>query len=388
MRVLFVSDAPTVSGAELVMLSHVEALVTSGASAHVLLRRSNLRLAKALAAQNVPYTAGGTFSTDVIRTTLNPMALAEFARSFLGTRRLLRHISREFRPDVIHCVSYPAILYAALGTAGRQAAMIWHEHNIKRLHAANRAIVRAVGARCRWVLGPSDAVTNNLANAGVPRVKLRTIYNGVNLGLFAPSADASARARRSLQLAPQQRAVGLPGQLLPYKGHHLLIDAARSILERYADARFYIIGALENPPYQAALEQHLRESGVAHAFVFTGWRQDIHDVLQAMDVVVVPTTTPEPAALTLIEAMALQRPLVATRTGGTPELVQDGETGLLVDPGDVSQLGAAIVRLLDDPDLARRLGESGRRRVEQQFTMTGHQAAILQLYEAIAGTTR
>jgi len=238
------------------------------------------------------------------------------------------------------------------------------------------------------VLGPSDAVTRNLAAAGIERAKLRTVYNGVDLALFVPSPEAAARARQSLKLTPQQTSIGLPGQLLPYKGHQLLIDAARTILERYPDARFYLIGALENPPYQADLERRLRQSGLDGSFVFTGWRPDIYDVLQAMQVVVVPTVTPEPAALTLIEAMALERPLVATRTGGTPELVIDGETGLLIDPGTPAPLGAAILRLLDDPALARRLGASGRRRIEQHFTMAGHQAAILRLYEATADETR
>lgn len=388
MRVLFVSDAPTVSGAELVMLSHVDALRASGSGAHVVLRHANRRLAEALAAQHVPFTACNSFSGQDIRTTLDPAVLAGFAKSFFKTRRLLQTVVREFQPDVVHCVSYPAILYAVLARDGRRTPLVWHEHNIKQLHPANRAIIRYVSGQCHWVLGPSDAVTKNLANAGVTRAKLRTIYNGVDLRLFVPSAAAAARARQSLQLTPQDTAIGLPGQLLPYKGHRLLIDAARTILGRYPNVRFFFIGALENPPYQAELDRHLRESGIANSFAFTGWRRDIYDVLQAMQLVVVPTITPEPAALTLIEAMALERPLVASRTGGTPELVVDGETGLLVNPGDASQLGAAILRLLDDPDLARSLGAAGRRRVEQQFTMAGHQAAILGLYDAMAVATR
>jgi glycosyltransferase involved in cell wall biosynthesis len=388
MRVLFVSDAPTVSGAELVMLSHIDALLAVGSRAHVVLRHSNHRLAEALAARQVAFTACDAFSREDIRTTFDPAVLAGFARSFIRTRRVLRTVLGDFRADVIHCVSYPAILYAVLGRSGWRTPLVWHEHNIKRLHPANRAIIRYIGGRCHWVLGPSDAVTNNLAAAGVTRAKLRTIYNGVNLALFVPSPEAAARARQSLNLTPQQLSIGLPGQMLPYKGHQLLIDAAGTILGRYPDVRFYFIGALENPPYQAELERRLRASGLDRRFVFTGWRQDIHEVLQAMQVVVVPTVTPEPAALTLIEAMALERPLVATRTGGTAELVIDGETGLLVDPGDVSQLSAAILRLLDDPALGRRLGEAGRRWIEQRFTMAGHQAAILELYDAMADDRR
>src|SRR5262245_53418129 len=96
------------------MLSHVAALAAVGSAAHVVLRRANRRLAEALDAKTVSYTACDTFSRQAIRTTLNPLALGHFAGSFLATRRLLQAVAREFRPDVIHCVSYPAILYAAL----------------------------------------------------------------------------------------------------------------------------------------------------------------------------------------------------------------------------------------------------------------------------------
>jgi glycosyltransferase involved in cell wall biosynthesis len=103
-------------------------------------------------------------------------------------------------------------------------------------------------------------------------------------------------------------------------------------------------------------------------------------VLQAMDVVVVPTLTPEPAALSLMESMALERPLVASRTGGTPEIVKDGETGILFEPGNVTQLAAAIERLLHDPNLRERLGSAARARVSREFGKARHLARMEQLY--------
>jgi glycosyltransferase involved in cell wall biosynthesis len=114
--------------------------------------------------------------------------------------------------------------------------------------------------------------------------------------------------------------------------------------------------------------------------VFTGWRPDIHAVVQAMDVVVVPTLTPEPAALSLMESMALKRPLVASRTGGTPEIVVDGETGLMFEPGNVAQLAGAIQRILEDAALSARMGEAGRARVEQKFGLHAHLQRVEQLY--------
>jgi glycosyltransferase involved in cell wall biosynthesis len=383
MRVLFVSDSPTVSGAELVMLSHARALVQRGDAAHVVVRRSNRRLVDVLAQEGVPATAADTFAREVIRTTINPLALIRFLRAFTGTSVLLRALIAKWRPDVLHCVSYPAVLYGVLAARGTGLPVLWHEHNIKRLHPVNRRILTAVGRRCHRVLGPSRAVTDNLAAAGVPASRLLTVYNGVDLTRFA-AAPADRAARAALGLGDGAAAVALPGQLLRYKGHRVLIDAAPALVRRFAGIRFYIVGALENPPYEAELRRAIGGAGLEDRFVFTGWRADMHTLLQAMDVIVVPSTHPEPAALTLLEAMALARPLVASWTGGTPELVLDGVTGLLVPPGDSGALAAALARLLEAPSLARQLGAAGRRRVEEHFTMAGHQRAILGVYDDAA----
>jgi glycosyltransferase involved in cell wall biosynthesis len=103
--------------------------------------------------------------------------------------------------------------------------------------------------------------------------------------------------------------------------------------------------------------------------------------MRAVDLSVVATTTQEPAALSLMETMAMGRPLVATRTGGTAEIVQDGETGLLFAPGDAATLAGHVSTLLLDPARRRRMGENGRARVEREFTVEQHVAAMFQLYE-------
>ena len=388
MRVLFLSDSTTVSGAELVMLAHLRALAGAGGTGHVVLRRANRRLAEVLASLGVPSTACDTYPVEELRTTLAPRLLAGFAVAFARTRALLRPLIGQLQPDLLHCVSYPAVLYGLLGAAGSGTPVVWHEHNIKRLHWVNQCILRFAGSRCHSVLGPSNAVTGHLAAAGVAPARLRTVYNGVDLSRFQPAEAAAARARAGLGLDALAKAVGLPGQLLPYKGHRVLIEAAAGLARAHPTVQFFFLGALENPAYRAELEQRCRALGLEDRFVFTGWRTDVHEILQAMDVVVVPTTRPEPAALTVIEAMALARPVVATRTGGTPELVVDGETGVLIEPDDAGALGSALDRLLTDAPLAQRLGAAGRRRVEAQFTMSAHQAAILGLYREIVAARR
>jgi glycosyltransferase involved in cell wall biosynthesis len=383
MTVLYVSDSTTVSGAEMVLLGYLEGLNARGYRAYGYINRRNPRLIEAFRERGVPCTATDAYTDRIIRTTVNPAALAGFGRAFYAVAGEMASVIREADVDVIHSISYPASLYAAFAAARLGTPQIWHEHNIKRLHRVNRVIYRKVAETCRWIIGPSDAVTGNLAKAGIDPAKLRTVYNGIDLRRFqAPQPDRVPIIRKELGLGDTEKAVGLFGQMLPHKGHRTLIEAAPHIRQRHPHTRFYFVGALENPPYERELQALIADRALGERFAFTGWRRDVQDVIRAMDVIVIATTTPEPAALMLMEAMAMERPVVATCTGGTPEIVEDGRTGLLFRPGDANDLAKSVCRLLADPQLARSMGASGRRRVQHAFALERHLETISELYQA------
>ena len=380
MTVLYLLDSTTVSGAEIVTLGYIDALRAEGHTAVAYISARNHRLADVLRAREVPFIATRHFSHELIRTTVKPGALREFTRSFTSVRRELRDFIRHHGVQIVHSISYPGSLYAALAIAGTGVSHVWHEHNIKRIHRFNRPIYRFVARSCTHVIGPSDAVTRNLALA-VPDAKLQTVYNGIDLQRFAPrSGGRIEEVRRALGIREGSRAVGLFGQMLPYKGHRTLIDAAPRILAACPDVQFLLVGALENPSYQDELQARIVERGLAGCVRFTGWQPNVHETMRAMDAIVVGTTTPEPASLALMEAMAVGTPLVATRTGGTPEIVSDEETGLLYEPGQADQLADRIIRILTDSTLSSALAVAGRARVEARFSLPRHVAAVLGLY--------
>ncbi|MFN7982726.1 MAG: glycosyltransferase family 4 protein [Vicinamibacterales bacterium] len=378
MNLLYVTDSPTVSGAEHVLLHYLEAWRPPHFRTHVFLRRSNTRLIEQLERRGIAFHASDSFSTAIIRTTARPADLAQFTRAFLGVRREMRELARTFPYQLVHSISYPTSLYVAMAL-GASVPHIWHEHNIKRIHAFNRPIYRWVADRCARVIGPSNAVVAALGQA-VASSKLSTVYNGIDLSRFTPEPLARVLARRDLDLDDQHLGVALAGQLLPYKGHRALIEAASRLRDSLPQARYFIVGALENPPYEAELRAAIRAKQLEDRFVFTGWRTDMHAILQAMDVLVVPTETPEPAALGLMEAMALGQPLIASRTGGTPELVSDGETGLLFEPQDVAQFSAALLRLGTDAQLRHALGRAARARALAAFGLDSHLEEVERLY--------
>lgn len=388
MTVLFVLDSTTVSGAEIVALNYIDQLRASGHEAVAYISEHNRRLAEHLRARGVAFVATRHFSRELIRTTLQPKALREFSRAFSAVRAELRDFMRKHDVDIVHSISYPASLYVALSVSGTGARHIWHEHNIKRIHRFNAPIYRFVARSCSYVLGPSDAVTINL-NRAIHDSKVRTVYNGIDLNRFtAVSNDRIDIVRRTLGIPPGSLAVGLFGQMLPYKGHRTLIDAAPQVLAACPDVYFFFVGALENPPYQDELKARIAGQRLESRVRFTGWQPQVHETMRAMDAVIVGTTTPEPAALALMEAMAVGRPLVATRTGGTPEIVVDEETGLLFEPGNAGQLADCIIRLLTTPALASALTTAGRRRVESLYSLPRHLSTVMGLYADVAGSAR
>jgi glycosyltransferase involved in cell wall biosynthesis len=386
MNLLYVSDSPTLSGAEVVLLGHLAAFRPPNYTTHVLLRASNRRLAAALDRQCISYTTTGDFSVTPVRTTASPSALRQFVRSFVRVSSQIAGIIRAREIDLVHTVMYPAVLHVALACRRASCSQVWHEHNIKHVHAVNRPIYRWAARTCDRVIGPSHAVTTALAQAGIPPQKITTVYNGIDLDRFRIDDARAAAVRRELGLAPEQPAIALSGQMLPYKGHITLIDALPTVIRHFPTLRVFFVGARENPPYEAELTARVAAHGLGTHVAWTGWREDVAHVLRAMSVVVVPTLTPEPAALSLMETMAMGRPVIGSRTGGTPEIIEDGISGLVFPPGRSDVLAERLLLVLGDRALADRLGYAGQQRVTSRFSLDRHVREIEDLYAACGRT--
>jgi glycosyltransferase involved in cell wall biosynthesis len=178
------------------------------------------------------------------------------------------------------------------------------------------------------------------------------------------------------------------GHLTPWKGHEVFLEIARAVADRIPRSRFVVVGGSiyethGHSGYPEALRQKTAALGLSDRVTFLGARDDVPDLLAALDVLVHPPTAPEPFGRVLAEAMAVGRPVVAARCGGIPEVVEDGVTGFLVPSADVGAFAAAVVRLLEDPALCRRLGHVGRRRAEARFGIEAHAAGVLEVYRAV-----
>lgn len=209
-----------------------------------------------------------------------------------------------------------------------------------------------------------------------------TIFSGIPLPGPKTRAGTGPSRRRALGLPAEGALVGSVGRLDPIKGHGLLIRAFAMLGDRHPGARLILIGEGEKREEYQALA---RELGVAEGVRFMGWRDDVGDLLEELDLFVFPSRN-EGMGRAAVEAMAAGLAVVAARTGGLPEVVREEETGLLVPPGDAAALSAAIDRLLARPEERRAMGEAGRR-LAQAYSAERMCEKIEALYQRLLAPT-
>src|SRR5262249_49773077 len=210
--------------------------------------------------------------------------------------------------------------------------------------------------------------------AGIPPGRIEVIPNGVPLDAKTPAAALSV-LRESLDIDQHHRVVGTVGSLYPVKGHKYLIDAMPSVLGRFPDTVFVIVG---QGGLRDELEAHAVRLGLASHLRFLGHREDIQNILSICDIFVLPSLS-EGMPLALLEAMAAGLPAVATGVGGVVEVLDDRQTGLVIPPRASDALADKVITLLSDPPLAKELGEAAQHLVAGRFSLDG----MVRAYESV-----
>jgi glycosyltransferase involved in cell wall biosynthesis len=294
---------------------------------------------------------------------------------------------QERRIEVIHAHQYTPFFYAAVARVlnGGQPRLILTEHGrhypdlvspIRR--AVNRLLLDpladAVNACCRF---SADALNRVDGFAGR---RIEVIENGIDLPRYDAAADRPA-LRRRLGLDPRRRYLACVARFHPVKDHATLLRAFAQAAPNCPDADLLLVG---DGPLRGDLERQTQQLGLSDRVRFLGVRSDVPDLLRAVDVFTLLSVS-EAASLTLLEAMASSLPVVVTAVGGNPEIVREGQEGLLVPRGDAAAAGAAFQRLLRDPETAARLGAAGRARVEERYHLDQTIAAYYRLYRSLSG---
>src|SRR3989441_2026682 len=216
----------------------------------------------------------------------------------------------------------------------------------------------------------AEAIRQRLVAEGYNPEKVTVIRNGIDLSRFTATTKAS-RLREELGLPPCAPLIAVLSRLHRVKGIEYFLEAAAIVCRRFPEACFLIVGEgmVMDSPYRRELEGHAVRLGLGRRAVFTGFRVDVPELLSEVAVSVLPCVSSEGLSNALLESMAAGVPVVATRVGGNAEAIEEGATGLLVPPRDPRALSHAICQVLEDRELALRLGQAGRQRVAEYFSL-------------------
>jgi glycosyltransferase involved in cell wall biosynthesis len=301
--------------------------------------------------------------------------------------RLSRLIKR-LQPDVLHAHDPHGIAMASLalslGASSRGGAIAPPLLASRRVdfHLKGNSFSRWKHRQVDCFIAASEAIRQMLLADGIPAERTTTVHEGIDLTHV--SAAPPVNVHEAFWLPHQAPVVGNVAALVPHKGQRHLVEAAHLVVREIPDARFVILGEGE---LREHLERQVRDYHLEKHVLLPGFRTDVLGCIKGFDLFAMSSVT-EGLGTSLLDAMACSRPIVATRAGGIPEIVEDGVNGVLVAPRDHTTMAAEIVRLLKDDQLRRRMGEAGFARVSAHFTVERMVEATAAVYERVAGTSR
>jgi glycosyltransferase involved in cell wall biosynthesis len=299
---------------------------------------------------------------------------------------LLKELDRR-KADVIHLHGYGATTFGRLAAAMRGTPVVLHEHaNLTDTPWFQKVADRFLAPYTDIALAVSKSTADFVVNARLlPADRTKVVYLGVPLEDFSRARSEGEReeARRALDVPPGAFAIGTVTRLMPSKGNRYLVEAAAPVLQALPSARIYIIGEGELQP---ELEAQARALGLGDRLVFSGFRRDVAQVLAALDLVVFPSLW-EGTPLTVLEALAMGKPIVATDADGLQDVLTAGTDAVMVPKRDGPALANAMIKLAQDPAECARLGDNARR-TGRAYDIDLFVRKMEQLYPLLVQTSR
>ncbi len=282
--------------------------------------------------------------------------------------------------DLVHVNNYRC---APLGRVVSQWARVPCLCHVRELIASEKIreySLQTVDA----LIAVSDAVAHALVDGGLPQDRVTVVRSGMALPTESIDRDSDA-LRQRLGIPDADLLIGIVAHVLPHKGYDDLVQALALIREKLPHIRCLIVGETPRKRYLGRVLDLAERLSVRDRLTFVGPQEDVAPFLHAIELLVLPSHT-EGLPITILEAMAAGRPVVATTVGGIPEVVRDGETGLLVPERDPRRLAEAVIWLLEAPRVARAMGEAGRKRIEACFTLEREAYQTSTVYRRVLAT--
>lgn len=296
--------------------------------------------------------------------------------------RLIAHL-RRLRPQVV--VTHSSVDSWCAGIAARllRIPVVRMRHLSVPIgsHPATRFVYRSL---CDAVITTGEAIRRHLVEeVGLPPERVVSIPTGIDTARFDPRKADGRKVRESLGIPQDAPVAGMVAVLRNWKGHRSFLEAMVEVRRGLPAARALIVG---EGPQRRNIERYRRELGLEAVTILTGHREDIPDLLASLDVVVSASTGAEGVPQSLLQALAMERPVVATAVGAIPEIIRDGETGRLVPPRDPERLAVAVAAVFQNPAASRAQAQAGAAWVRSQWSLARMLDAVEGAYRKVTGS--
>lgn len=376
MKILFLHSSSDLYGASKILLVITEVLQQRGHTVHVVVSTEG-PLPDALRANNIVVHI---IPLGILRRKYKtPTGILNRIRVMQKAGKKISALIRELKVDLVYS-NTTAVMVGAFAARRTGTRHIWHIHEIiERPKWLQRIIGRLVNRYSDSVIVVSSAVKTSWSECVDPG-KMHILYNGIDYESFLHAPDM---LRSALDFKEDQLIIGMIGRVHHWKGQDYFLTIAAILRKKYPQLHFLMAGDVfpGNEYLYEKLEALKKEHHLHDCVTDLGYRTDVPALLRGFDIFVLPSTQPDPFPTVILEAMASAKPVVATNLGGAPEMIEDGQSGLLIPPDDAETAACLLETLITDAALRKRMGENARERVLYVFAKQKFADTLIKLVE-------
>ena len=291
--------------------------------------------------------------------------------------------------DLVVTNTVKAHLYGSIAASLSGIPLVWRFHDILSSSDFSLPLIRCIVLFGRVfpkrILAVSNVTKDHLMESGFKANHVQVIYNGIDQGLLETKARSKS-LREELRLGDGVRLVGCIGRIVPQKGQKSFLLAIPGVIQKYPETCFLVVGEVlhKEEKYREELLEIVKRNGIENRIRFTGFRRDIGEVIRSLDIVVFPSVAPESFGLSILESMVLGKPVIASKIGGVCEIIEDGYSGILVEPGRPEQITDRILYLFGNQEVCGKIGQRARETVHKMFPLRNYVTAMEKAFKEVA----
>ncbi len=388
MRIVYLNHSGKVSGAEISLLTFFKGLRGRKEIEPILACPAEGALKERAQDMGFPIVNTESFEAGFTR---NPLSFLGYGVRLLRIGKKFASIVEEIKADLIDANSVRAGLVASASTLFYKTPIVVHVRDCVPRNKIGILTRRIIARRASKIVANSSYVAHHFALDDSMFRKIDVVYNPLDLSSFDPEKVDGSQFKKMFKVNGRYSLLGVVGQISPWKGLIDVIRAMPKVLSSFPETRLLIVGEpkfdtasarYDNIAYLKELKSLVEELNLKKEIIFTGERSDIPEVMKAIDLLILPSWE-EPFGRALIEAMAMEKPVISTNVGGPTEIIEDGVTGILLPPKNPEIIAQAVIELASKKKKSKEMGRRGRKEVQRRFNTDTYIAKMLSIYKKI-----